>query len=170
MLPLTDQRVAYHTTLLKAIQRILQQVLLPTPAQTVDPAANLEISPVTTLETVISTFQTDDRILVEIPDADLFNYVKLVLNHLEKRVSSISHLAPREAEETIMGIQSLRNQFEVLEQTVMCPSDSDTKLNIQSCEQFSRLSGDVETDYSHGNVKHSAVENKVSQLSGKDSC
>ncbi|EFO93406.1 hypothetical protein CRE_24227 [Caenorhabditis remanei] len=54
MLPLTDQRASYHTTLLKAIQRILQQVLLPTPAQTVDPAANLEISPVTTLETVVN--------------------------------------------------------------------------------------------------------------------
>ena len=54
MIPLTDQRVAYHTTLLKAFQQIFQQVLLPTPAQTVDPAANLEISPVTTLETVVN--------------------------------------------------------------------------------------------------------------------
>ncbi|KAF1746346.1 hypothetical protein GCK72_022799 [Caenorhabditis remanei] len=54
MLPTTDQRATFPTILLKAIQQILQQVLLPTPAQTVAPAANPEISPVTTLETVVN--------------------------------------------------------------------------------------------------------------------
>ena len=91
---------------------------------------------------------------MKIPDADSNNDVKLVLNYLEKRVSSMSHLAPREAGETMMGIQSLRDQFEILEQTVMCPSDSDTKLNIQSCEQFFLLSDDEKVDHSFRNFKN----------------
>ncbi|EFO93400.1 hypothetical protein CRE_24229 [Caenorhabditis remanei] len=102
----------------------------------------------------ISTFHTDDQILVKIPDADSNNDVKLVLNYLEKRVSSMSHLAPREAGETVMGIQSLRDHFEVLEQIVTRSTNIDTKLNIQSCQQFSLSSDDEKIDHSFRNFKN----------------